>query len=130
MQIDFSQVPDVENFCSVPEGIYDVRVAEVRQGVTSEGAPYWSLRLEVVEGEYAGRTAAWDSLFLGERGLRRARHVLSVLGFDVAGSLDLEADELLERRARVQVLTEEREDPRTGMRAIRPRVPYSGYEAA
>ena len=57
MRFDFSQIEDVESFVSIPEGTYLCRVAEVRAGVTRDGSVRWSLRLEVAEGEYAGRTA-------------------------------------------------------------------------
>ena len=51
MQIDFSELDDVESFLSVEEGSYLCRVAEVREGTTREGSPRWSFRLEVVEGK-------------------------------------------------------------------------------
>ena len=130
MQIDFSSIEDPEDFCSVPEGVYACRVADVRAGTTREGAPKWSLRLEVLDGDFAGRTAAWDNLVWSERGLPRARHVLGSLGFEVQGPIELEPNDLIDRHCRVQVVPEEREDPRTGRRAVRPRVPYLGYDAA
>ena len=77
MQVDFSLVDDVESFISVPEGIYLCRIADVREGVTRDGSPRWGIRLEVAEGEYAGRTAAWDGLPWSERGLPRVKQVLS-----------------------------------------------------
>lgn len=128
MEVDFSQVEAVENYQSVPEGRYACRVAEVRQGWTQTGDERWSFRLEVVDGEYAGKTAAWDGISWGERGRRRAKHVLGSLGFDVEGRIALEAEELVDRRAMVTVGSEERVDPQTGCRQIRPRVPFQGYE--
>ena len=130
MQIDFSSVGDVESYASIPEGVYLCRIAEVRAGVTREGSPRWALRLEVVEGDYAGRTAAWDGLVWSERGLPRVKEVLACIGFDVSGRVELEPDDLLDRRLRAHLLTEEREDPLTGKRVVRLRVPYMGYEAA
>ncbi len=130
MRIDFSGVEDVENFVSVPEGTYLCRVTEVREGVTREGSPRWSYRLTVENGEHAGRTAAWDGFSWSERGMRRAKHVLSKLGFDTDGVVDVELSDLLQRRAFVQIHYEEREDPISGTRQIRPRVPFLGYESA
>ena len=130
MKLDFSTVDDAESFVSIPEGIYVCRISEVREGVTRDGSPRWALRLEVVEGEHAGRTAAWDGLVFSERGLPRVKQVLARLGFDVAGTLDLHPADLLDLRVKVQFLTEEREDPLTGRRVVRLRVPYSGYESA
>jgi len=129
MKFDFSTVDDAESFVSIPEGTYLCRIAEVRPGLTREGSPRWGLRLEVREGEYAGRTAAWDGLVFSERGLPRVKQVLGRLGFDVSGTLDLQPDDLVDLQAKVQLLTEERENPLTGKRIVRLRVPYAGYES-
>src|SRR5262245_66311802 len=102
MKLDFSKVEDAESFVSIPEGTYVCRIADVRQGLTRDGSPRWSLRLEVAEGEYAGRTAAWDSLVFSERGLPRVKQVLQRFGFDVSGTVELQPDDLLDLRARAQ----------------------------
>ena len=130
MKLDFSSIDDSESYVSVPEGTYLCRIAEVRPGLTRDGSPRWSLRLEVADGVYAGRTAAWDALIFSERGLPRVKQVFALLGFDVRGTLEFEPNDLLDLRARVQCLPEEREDPLTGKRRTRMRVPYSGYESA
>jgi hypothetical protein len=127
MRIDFSRVEDVEAFASVPEGAYRVKVAEVRTSTTRDGDPLWGLRLEVVDGLYAGRIAAWDNLAWSERGLRRVKHVLEHFGFDVSGDLELAPEDLDGLEALVQVQHEEREDPITGTRQVRSSVPYLGY---
>lgn len=128
MQVDFSDVDDVESFVSIPEGVYPCRVAEVREGLTREGHARWAFRLEVAQGDHAGRTAAWDALIWSPRGLPRVKTVLSRLGFDVSGRLCIESGELLGRVVRAEVVLEEREDPNTGRRVARLRVPYTGYE--
>lgn len=130
MKLDFSTIEDAESYISIPEGTYLCRIAEVRESLTREGSPRWSMRLEVAEGEYSGRTAAWDSLVFSERGLPRVKHVLALLGFDVSGSVELIPDDLVDLRARAQLLIEEYEDRLTGKRQRRLRVPYSGYESA
>ncbi len=129
MQIDFSEVDDVQSFVSVPEGIYLCRIAEVREGLTREGHPRWSFKLEVAEGEYAGRTAAWDGLSWTPRGLPRAKQVLSLLGFDVTGVVEMQPADLMGLQVRAELIPEEREDPLTGRRVVRLRVPYNGYGA-
>jgi len=128
MKLDFSTIEDFESFVSIPEGTYVCRVAEVRVAVTREGAPRWALRLEVADGDYAGRTAAWDGLVFSERGLPRVKQVLAIFGFDVTGTLELEPTDLNDLRARVQLVLEDRPDPLTGMHKKRLRVPYAGYE--
>jgi len=130
MQIDFSEIVDVESYASIPEGTYLCRIAEVRMGSTKEGSPRWGLRLEVAEGDYAGRTAGWDNLSWSERGLPRVKGILQRLGYDVSGPLELLPEDLVGRRIRAQFQTEEREDPATGRRVVRLAVPYMGYEPA
>ena len=58
MRFDFSSVGDIDSFVSVPAGVYACRVAEARSGQSKDGSERWSFRLEVDEGEYAGRTAS------------------------------------------------------------------------
>jgi len=130
MQVDFSAVEDVESFVSIPEGTYRCRVAEVRDGLTREGAPRWAFRLEVCQGDHAGRTAAWDGLIFSERALPRAKQVLARLGFDVRGRLEISPGDLLGREVVASFVLEERENPTTGGRIVRLRVPYLGYEPA
>lgn len=130
MTIDFSTVEDVETFVSIPEGVYLCRVTDVRDGVSRDGSTRWALRLEVVDGDYAGRTAGWDGITWSEKGLRRVKHVLDKLGFDVTGRLEVHKNDLMNRRARVQFTLEEREDPLTGIKQVRLRVPYLGYSSA
>jgi hypothetical protein len=128
MRFDFSSVDDVESYINVPEGLHNCRVAEVRDGRSRDGSVRWSYRLEVIDGEWVGRTAAWDSLTWSERGIYRVKKVLAVLGLDVKGVVEIEPTDLVNLRARVRVEPEEREDPQTGRRQVRMRVPYLGYE--
>jgi len=127
MKYDFSTMEDVDSFVSVPEGSYLCRVAEVREGQTRDGSPRWSFRLEVVDGEHAGRTAAWDALTWSERGVHRVRLVLEAFGIDTRGEVELEPQDLVDLEAQVRVVIEEREDPITSRRQLRMRVPYQGY---
>ena len=127
MQIDLSQVDNIEDLRSVPPGEYVCRVAEVRESRSPAGHVRWGVRWEVTRGDWAGRTACWDSLHWSERGLPRVKFVLQMLGFDVAGKLDLASDRLNGCEAVVLVRPEEREDPITGIRRMMNRVPFAGY---
>lgn len=128
MQIDLSQVENVEDLRSVPAGEYPCRIAEVRETRSAAGHLRWGLRWEVDHGEWQGRTACWDSLHWSERGMARAKFVLQVLGFPVGGKLELEPQQLVGRRALVLVQPEEREDPISGIRRLTNRVPFTGYQ--
>ena len=128
VQVDFSQIEDVESFVLIPEGRHLVQIAEVRTGETRAGHMRWALRLAVVDGEFAGRTAAWDGLVWSKRGLPRVKHVLSVLGFDTEGALQVAPADLCGKRAVVDFFVEEWENPDTGRRTQRLAVPFLGYE--
>jgi hypothetical protein len=128
MKFDFSNVDDVQSYVSVPPGKHLCRVTEVRPGAARDGSARWTFRLEVVGGLHHGRTAAWDSLTWSDRGVARVRHVLKGLGVQTHGVVEIEPQDLVGRRAHVQVQLEERENPQTGRREMRTRVPYAGYE--
>src|SRR5687768_1687957 len=127
MHYDFSQVQDTQSFVSIPEGVHDCRIAEVREGLARDGSVRWSFRLEVLRGAHAGRTAGWDALTWSERGISRVKRTLGVFGLDVRGEIDIEPADLVGLAARVSFESEEREDPLTGRRVVRLRVPYAGY---
>ncbi|HET6203125.1 MAG TPA: DUF669 domain-containing protein [Planctomycetota bacterium] len=130
MQYDFSQVEDVQDFVAVPNGTYLCRLAEVRERRSRDGSARWSLRWIVEEGPYAGRTAAWDNLTWSDRGIRRVKFVLGRLGQPVEGVVEVEPQSLVGRIARLSVFSEEFVNPATGVRQVRSRVPFAGYEAA
>ncbi len=126
MRVDLSTVPDTEDVLTVPEGVYDVKIIDVRDGHTRDGSDRWSMRLEVLDGEYAGKHAGWDSLNWSERGKPRVKRVLAVLGFEVDGELNLEPADLEGRRGRVAVVIEEFENA-AGVIQRRLTVPYDGW---
>lgn len=127
MRFDFGSIDDVESFISVPAGLHECRIADVREGRSRDGSVRWSFRLEVLAGDYAGRTAAWDSITWSERGVFRVKKILEAFGLDVRGELEIQPTDLVNLQARVKVEPEEREDPVTGKRQVRMRVPYLGY---
>lgn len=129
MKFDFRGVEDVQSYVYVPPGAYVCRVAEVRPGMARDGSVRWSLRMEVAEGDQLGRTAAWDSLTWSDRGVARVKLVLKALGMPTHGVVEIEPQDLVGRRARVTVQPEERENAQTGLREVRNRVPYAGFEA-
>jgi len=130
MQIDLSNVENIEDLRSVPPGEYPCRVVEVRESRSPAGHVRWGLRWEVDSGEWQGRTACWDSLHWSERGMPRAKFVLQILGFPVTGKLDLQPQALMGMKALVTVQPEEREDAATGVRRLVNRVPFTGYGPA
>lgn len=129
MQHDFSTIEDEQSYTSVPEGTYICKITDVRVRDSRDGSERWSVRLDVDEGDWAGRLAAWDSVTWSERGMHRVKAVLAALGFDVGGVVDVQPNDLLGLRACVQLDTEHWENPATGVRVERRRVPYQGYRS-
>lgn len=124
MKIDLSQVENIEDIRGVPAGEYLCEVVECRESESPAGHTRYGLRLQVVGGEFDGRTACWDSLHFSERGLPRVKFIMQMLDM---GLEQLDPADFVGRRALVQMETQEREDPVTGIRRIQNRVPFAGY---
>ena len=71
----------------------------------------------------------YRTLGRADRGVVRVKRVLDALGVDTSGVVELEAHELVGRQVEALFQTEEREDPLSGRRLLRLRVPYAGYAA-
>jgi len=130
MRIEACDGTDVDDFVVVDDGEYRMRVGEVRAVETGNGRAAWMLRMELADGELAGRTAVLDWLNFTDRGLRRVRMVLAALGFDVTVSMDVEPGQLLGRTAMVQIATQESQRESDGRLLRRSRVAYDGWRPA
>jgi len=130
VRVDFDQVDDAENYVSVPNGTYLCEVAEIRPRQAEDGAERWGIRWVVLDGPFAGRTAAWDNLGFEARHLRRTKLILHRLGLAVDGPQEIKPATVEGRRAMVTVYARERTDPSTGRRIISNRVPFAGVEVA
>ncbi len=128
MRIDFTEIEDVESFVNVPPGQYVCQIAEVKSSHARDGTPRWVMRLDVADGEFAGRIAGWDFLHWNDRGLPRVRDVLRFLGVDTVGIVDIQPKDLCGKRVRASFLEEVKEED--GREVHRLRVPYRGYESA
>ena len=128
MRYDFATIQDEQSYASIPEGRYQVRVVEVRPGLARDGSVRWGMRLEVAQGDLAGRVACFDSLTWSDRGVLRVKLVLEALGFDVSGTIEIEPDQLIGRLAQAEVVRETWEDE-NGIRQTRNTVPYRGWSA-
>ena len=127
MKIDTDDGPDVDDFVVVEDGTYPIRIAEAREMRSGGGDASWMLRLELVEGPLAGRTAVTDWLNFGVRGLHRVRRVLDALGFDLSKPVEVEAHELVGREALVTLETRESVSADHGRVQRRSRVIYDGW---
>lgn len=126
MDIDFDSVENVADYVTVPAGTYLCRVAEVRPGTTRGGDERWAVRLVVVEGEFTGRQAAWDSLVFSTRGRARARRIFVALGLPSKGRVTVQPSDLEGKQAFVEVRPVEFTHP-GGEVVRRNEVPYDGF---
>ena len=130
MQIDLEIENGVDDYKVVEDGDHLLRVAEASAGETADGSVSWMVRMEIVEGDLAGRTAVLDWLNFTSRGLHRARMILTALGYDTTKPLDLEPSDLMGKVAVLRLRTEETEHPVSGRRIRRSRVAYDGWAPA
>jgi len=127
MRIEPSEDGGVDDFVIVEDGSYRMKVAGVSEHRSADGRVSWMVRMELVDGDLAGRTAVTDWLNFDERGMHRVRLVLGALGFDVSETLEVEPSQLYGRRAFVRVMTQESQRPADGRTQRRSRVTYDGW---
>ncbi len=127
MRIELEGADEVDDFVIVEDGEHLMRVGGAKQMDGAEGRISWMLRMELVHGIRAGRTAVTEWVNFTPRGLHRARLILAALGFDVSDTLEVEPHELIGRKAYLRVATEEtlREADQRVQR--RSRVAYDGW---
>lgn len=128
MELNFDTSEELTDYVSVPAGTYLCAISDVRAGSTRNGDPRWSIRLVVVEGEYTGRQAAWDSLVFSARGRARVRRVFGALGLPNQGTVEVEPKDLEGCRALVEIRPVEYQNA-SGEAIRRNEVPYDGYRA-
>jgi Protein of unknown function (DUF669) len=116
----------VSDFVTVPAGVYQCRVAEVRPGTTRAGDERWSLRLVVADGPHVGKQAAWDSIVFSVRGRARARMLLQAMGLPASGKVQIGPGDVEGRIAMVEVRPAEYSSP-SGVVLRRNEVPYDGW---
>ncbi|QDV05456.1 hypothetical protein Poly30_09530 [Planctomycetes bacterium Poly30] len=127
MQIDPDVGTGVDDYVVVEEGTYPLRVESVRETRSPDGEVAWMLRMALVEGERAGRTAVTDWLNFTDRGMHRVRSILGALGWDVSVPVEVEPEHLIGLVANVRLINQETTHPDTGRIQRRSRVPYDGW---
>lgn len=125
MELNFDEIESIGEYTPVPEGTYRCRVADVKEAQTSRGYPMWRLRLEIEEGEHAGR-AIFDRLVFSPAALRRVKRVCQCLGLDTTGRQDLTPDMLVGRLCQVHAVVEDYIDQDGEARSSNT-IPFDGY---
>src|SRR5690606_3749400 len=126
MNVNFDGSEEITDYASIPAGTYLCAVTEIRERLTSSKDPMWAIRLTVAEGEFTGRTAAWDNLVFSPKALNRVKTIFAAMGLPHDGRVEVEPDDLLERRMLVQIRPAEYLSS-SGTMVRRNEVPYGGY---
>lgn len=125
-KVNFGGVDDAQDFSAVPKDKYRCRVAKVKEGFTKNGDEMWSLRLRIEDGPYKGRLL-FDNLIFSDAAMGRVKMVLSRLGLDVSGSLDVTPSLIMGRTCIVTATVEDGQDDK-GNVVQRNRIPFAGYK--
>lgn len=92
---------------AVPDGVYEVEVAEITEEESSEGNPYLKWKLRVTEGPCKG-APLYDNTSLQPQALWRLKGLLETLGVEVPdSSMDLDLEEYVGMTMTVTVANEE-----------------------
>ena len=126
MRINFSGMKSAAGNGPIPPGEYLARVASVKEKQTRDGKTYWNVALEVLEGDFAGRFV-FDNIFFTPQAIPRLKIILDALGIAVDGELEVEPDDLRDRRALVQV--ERDQYSKDGAMQQGNKITYDGYRA-
>jgi len=117
---------EIENAGIIPAGDYNCKVADIEEKTTASGNDMWRMKLQIEDGEHAGRYI-YDNLVFTERAMSRIKLVCGKLGLPTKGNIDLETASLIGRKAIVSVVVEAYESNSGEMRE-RATVPFAGYE--
>ena len=95
LMVDFDEVDDV-SFEVLPKAMYDVVIADCEFTYSqSSGNPMWTLKLEVSDGEFAGRFL-WSHLVFKGKGLPMTKRTLSRIAPELLnGAFNPEDQELI-----------------------------------
>lgn len=123
--IDFSVIPDPEDFSPVPEGQYRCVVDRVVENLSDTGKEKWDIRFRITEGEYEGRLI-FDEIYFTDSALQRVKLIASRFGVDVTREVNFEPHLIEDQPIILDVIIEEYED-RAGNKKKRNTVPFAGY---
>ncbi|MBF0607414.1 MAG: DUF669 domain-containing protein [Magnetococcales bacterium] len=126
VDLDFTDIEDINNFSPLPEGKYLCKVESVDPKQNKDGNDFWSLKLKVIEGEYEGRFIS-DNMVFSANGIKRIKHILKAMGFDVSGKLKLSPDKLIDIQVFVDTIIEDY-DNAAGEKRKKSKVTFAGYE--
>lgn len=125
MRWDWDKVEDVRS--RLPEGKYAVRVVDVEDDLKTQSRDVgWRIHLDVIEGPFRGASLT-DAIFWSAAAIKRVKLVLKRLGFDLEGNTNIEPDDLVDRKAIVDVTVERYVDPRDGATKETNKISFGGW---
>jgi len=123
MRFDFRSVDDVESFVTFRRSARRAHRRGARRA-RSRRQRALDISIGVLDGDHAGRTAAWTRS-LGASAVCTASRRCSSARSRVGGELEIESGDLVGLQARVLVQPEEREKSAQRQATVRMRVPTS-----
>jgi len=125
-RINWNEVEEPEDFSPVPADRYTVEVEDIDSTkTTGNGDEMWSLKLNIIDGEHAGRKI-FDNMVFSAAALKRAKLICSRMGINTTTEMDLEPEMLVGQQCMVDVEIEEYEDAE-GKPKKRNKIPFAGY---
>jgi hypothetical protein len=103
INLDFSEV---QSFEAIPDGKYVATIEKVEEKTSQAGNQMLNVTFAIADGEYAGRKI-FDNYVLTPKSLWRLKQLLSSLGVDASGAVDLDPTDLIGRAVIIDVNSEE-----------------------
>jgi hypothetical protein len=123
--IDFTTIDDIGE--PIPEGKYRLQITDIEETATQYGDEMWRLTLTVLDGKYEGQRVR-DNMVFSAKAYPRVKLMCSRLGIDVAGTLDLTPEMLLDKTFLGTVVVRSYEDG-DGNEKKTNGLAFDGYEA-
>lgn len=115
-------IPDPE-YVLIPEGEYEVEVAEVKEKTTKDGDEMWSVKFKITAGEFSGKKI-FTNLVFSDGGLGNIKKFLKSAGFDMnTERVDLRSESIEGATLRATVMHEDYQG------RAQSKIPYAGFSA-
>ena len=126
--IDFSNVPDLDEYSPVPEDQYLAEIGKAEYDTTRAGDDYLKIRFYIVDGDHAG-AAIFDRVYFSKKAMPRLKLLLEALGISTKESIEVTPALLEGRKCLINVVVESyvKSD---GSEAKTNSIPYAGYHKA
>lgn len=104
LNLDFSSVPSRE---ALPEGVYELQIAEVTEKTSSTGNPMLAVTYDVLDVE--GQRKVFDNYVLIDKCLWKIKELFTALGIDTSEIVSIDPQELVGMTCKGKLIQEEYE---------------------